>query len=94
MTKNVPGYLRVRIQPGASQNQLVGYENDILKLRITAPPVEGKANRKTVEFLADLLDVPPSSIKIKIGITGKQKTIVIDSLSTEQITKRLKSLID
>jgi uncharacterized protein (TIGR00251 family) len=57
MVKNELCSLHVRIQPGASHNKVVGYENGVLKLRIAAPPIEGKANRKTIEFVADLLDI-------------------------------------
>ncbi len=92
MVKNEPTYLHVRIQPGASQNKVVGYESGVLKLRIAAPPVEGKANHKTIEFIADLLDVPPSGITIKSGLTGKQKTLIINGLSPERVNKILESL--
>ncbi|MBN1368151.1 MAG: DUF167 domain-containing protein [Dehalococcoidales bacterium] len=92
MVKNEPCTLHVRIQPGASQNKVVSYENGVLKLRIAAPPVEGKANRKTIEFLADLLNVPPSTIKIKTGLTGKQKTVIISSLSAERLNGLLPDL--
>lgn len=53
MAKDELTYLHVRIQPGAAQNKVAGYEDGILKLRIAAPPVENKANRKTIEYLAD-----------------------------------------
>ncbi len=81
--------LQIRIQPGASQNKIVSYENGILKLRIAAPPIEGKANRKTIQFLADILDVPPSRILIKSGLASKQKLIVVDGLTGDQIAKRI-----
>ncbi len=83
--------LHVQIQPGASQNKVVSFESGILKLRIAAPPVEGKANRKTIEFLADILDVPPSRIRIKSGLTSKQKILVIDGVTGDQLDKRIKS---
>lgn len=82
-------YLQVHIQPGTAQNKVVGYENGVLKLRIAAPPVEGKANRKLIEFLSDLLDIPRSYISIKSGLTSKQKTLVISNLTPEQLTERL-----
>ncbi len=92
MVKNEPTCLHVRIQPGASQNKVAGYENSVLKLRIAAPPVEGKANRKMIEFIADLLDVPPSNITIKTGLTGKQKTLIIAGLTAERLAKKLEGL--
>lgn len=92
MLKSESCRLRVRIQPGASQNAVLGYEAGILKLRIAAPPVEGKANRKTVEFIAGLLDVSPSCLVIKTGLTGRQKTLVINGLSATRLNDILKGL--
>lgn len=94
MVKNESCSLHIRIQPGASQNKVVGYENGVLQLRIMAPPVEGKANRKTIEFVADLLDVPPSFITIKTGLAARQKTLTISGLSTERLKELLSKIVE
>jgi uncharacterized protein (TIGR00251 family) len=59
-----------------------------VKGRLTAPPVEGKANQALVEFLADVLDLPPSRIEIVAGATGRDKLVSILDLDTETVHQR------
>ncbi len=82
---------RVRVQPGASKNEIVGVQQDALKIRISAPPVEGKANRALVQFLAEQLAVKRSQVEIMSGHTTRIKTIHIIG---EGIQNKLKRLID
>ena len=86
--------IEVHVQPGSSRNKITGYENGILKVKITAAPVEGKANQKLIEFLADALDVAKSDITIKTGQTGKRKLLEIGNLSPEELKERLERLIN
>ena len=69
--------LKLRVQPKASRNEVTGLHNDALKLRLTTPPVEGKANKAVIAFLAKLLHLPKSSIKIKSGLQNRNKEILI-----------------
>lgn len=85
--------LSVHIQPNASRNQIVSFENDELKVRIAAPPVEGKANAKLVEYLSDVLDVPKSKITIERGLTGKHKVLSISEINSDQLKNRICSQI-
>jgi hypothetical protein len=85
--------LEVRIQPGASKNKIISYENNILKMKIAAPPIEGKANQKLVDFLSDNLDIAKSNIRIKVGMTGKCKILEINDISSEELKHRLESLV-
>lgn len=62
---------------------------DAVKLAITAPPVDGKANQAVVEFLSDLLKVSKSSVTIVSGETGRNKLIAIRGLTAEQVRKAL-----
>ena len=76
ITKTATGAtFRVRIQPGASKNEIVRVQEDALKIRISAPPVEGKANKALVNFLAKELGVKKSEIEIVSGHTSRVKTI-------------------
>lgn len=59
--------LRVYLQPRASRDEITGPHGDALKIRVTAPPVEGKANRKLQAFLADQFGVPPSGVTLQRG---------------------------
>ena len=84
--------LLVHIQPNSSRNQVTSFTDGILKVKIAAPPVEGKANRKLVEFLSDVLDIARGDIKIKSGLTGKHKTLAIFNVSPEELKERFEKL--
>src|SRR6185369_1149519 len=79
----------VRVQPRASRNAIAGEMGDALKLALTAPPVEGKANEACVEFLANFLKVPRSSVTIASGESNRNKVIRITGLSAGQVEQRL-----
>jgi hypothetical protein len=79
----------LRVQPRASRNAIVGMMGDAIKLAITAPPVDGKANQAVVEYLADLFRVSKSSIVIVSGETGRNKLVAIRGKSAEQVRKAL-----
>ena len=79
----------IRVQPRASRNAIAGEMGDALKLALTAPPVEGKANEACVEFLANLLKVPRSSVTIASGESSRNKVIRITGLSAGQVERRL-----
>jgi len=67
--------LEVWVQPRASGNEIVGYRNHFLRLRVTAPPVEGEANQSVKKLLAEALGIPPSRVEILKGDKGRRKTV-------------------
>ncbi len=71
--------LTVKVQPRASRDALVGVQGDALKVSITAPPVEGKANAHLIRFLARCFQVAPSHITLLSGARGKVKRLRIAS---------------
>jgi uncharacterized protein len=79
----------IRVHPRAKKNAITGEVGDALKVALTAPPVDGKANEACVEFFAKLLKVPRSSITIASGQTSRNKVIRVAGLSAEEIKKRL-----
>jgi uncharacterized protein (TIGR00251 family) len=79
----------VKVVPGASRTTIVGSEGEWLKIRIAAPPVDGKANLALVEFLAQLLSVPKSSIEIKSGFASRRKVVQIKSCDPEKLRELL-----
>lgn len=82
--------LAIRVTPRASRNEIVEILNDgTVKIRLTSPPVEGKANQALVEFLAEVLDLPPSRIEIVAGATGRDKLVSILDLDTETVHQRI-----
>jgi uncharacterized protein (TIGR00251 family) len=73
---------KVLIQPRSSKNMIVGLHGDSLKLKLTAPPVDGAANKMCVKFLAKLLAVSPSSLEIIGGHGSRTKKILLKSEQT------------
>ena len=80
---------RVRVQPRRSQESIVGCWNQALKVRLTAPPFENRANRQLLELLADSLAVPRASIKILSGHRSRLKTVQILTLSQKELESRI-----
>ena len=81
--------LHLFIQPKSSKNEIVGVHDGKLKIKITAPPVDGKANAELVEFLSDIFDIPKRQIDITKGDTGRNKTVIIVGVSREFIEEKL-----
>lgn len=84
--------LALKVTPGAKKNEVLGWEDDypqigrVLKVRIAAPPVEGKANKEIVLFLSKLLKVTKSSIEVIHGTSGRIKLVEIpDGTDLSQI---------
>ena len=79
----------VKVHPRARKNALTGELGDALKLSLTAPPAEGRANQACIEFFADLLKVPQSSVTIASGQTSRRKIIRVAGMSPEEIRRRM-----
>ncbi len=69
--------LRLRVQPRASKDEILGPQGDRLKVRVTAPPVDGQANRHLVRFLAKAFGVPRARVVLLGGQTSKDKRLLI-----------------
>jgi uncharacterized protein len=80
----------VKVRPRARKNAITGEVGDALKLALTAPPVDGKANEACIEFFAKLLKVPRSSVTIAAGQTSRNKVIRVAGLSAEEVRRQLK----
>lgn len=82
--------LPVRVIPRASRNEIVEILSDqTVKVRLKAPPVEGKANEELVKFLSKILDIPKSKIEIVGGKTGRDKLVSILDATTDEINKKI-----
>jgi uncharacterized protein len=84
----------VKVHPRAKKNAIAGVIGDALKVALTAPPVEGKANDACIRFVAELLDVPRSSVTIAAGETSRLKVVRVHGMSAAQLEQRLRSHID
>ena len=81
--------IAVRVYPNAARNEVVGFKGGVLRVRVSAPPVKGKANEELIAFLSKVLGVSKSRIGITTGHTARNKVIAIDGLSQEDLMRRL-----
>ena len=81
----------VKVQPRAKKNAITGELGDALKLALTAPPIEGRANDACVEFFAKLLKVSRSSVTIASGATRRNKVIRVAGLSADEVRRRIQT---
>jgi uncharacterized protein (TIGR00251 family) len=79
----------VKVSPRAKTTAITGEVGHALKLSITAPPVEGKANHACIDFFAKLLRVPRSSVTIASGRSSRNKVIRVSGISAEKMRERL-----
>jgi uncharacterized protein (TIGR00251 family) len=70
--------LIVHVQPGAKRTEVVGEHGDALKIRLAAPPVEGRANQELIRFLAEVFAVSAANVVLKQGARGRRKLVEID----------------
>ena len=82
--------IAIKLQPRARKNAITGQVGDALKVSLTAPPVDGKANQACIEFFANLLKVPRSSVTIASGQSSRNKVIRIAGVSREEIRQRIR----
>ena len=81
--------ISLRVYPNAGRNEMVGFADGVLRVKISAPPIKGKANKELITYLSRLLGVGRGSVNIIKGHTTRSKVVAIDSLSREEIMKRL-----
>lgn len=82
--------ISIRVTPRARKNEIVEVLSDLtVKIRLTAPPVEGKANKELVKFLSEVLGAPKSDIEIVAGQTGRDKIVSILDVDSDTVHKLL-----
>ena len=74
----------VHVQPGAHKAAIVGWADDVLRVRVAAQPIEGKANEALIVLLADALGVPKSRVRIQRGAGGRRKLVEVEGLALEE----------
>ena len=84
--------LKVYLQPKSSKNEIVGPYRDGIKVKVTAPPTEGKANNVLIRFLAKELSISPSRIEILKGLHSREKTLKISGMVNQELRKKLQIL--
>ncbi len=79
------------VQPRAARDGLAGLHEGRLKLRLTTPPVDGKANKAVISFLARLLHLPKSSVTIRTGLQSRSKVVIVTGADFEQVQSVLRA---
>ena len=79
----------VRVLPRSKRNEVAGVQGSALKIRLTAPPVEGAANAALIHYLADLLDVRRGDVSIVAGERNRDKTVRVEGMTRENVERLL-----
>jgi uncharacterized protein (TIGR00251 family) len=77
--------LEIHLQPGAKRNEIAGFRDGVLYVKVTALPQKGQANRALLELMAQTLGVPKSALAIIRGYTGRNKVVVIQGLTAVEL---------
>ncbi len=81
----------VRVQPNARKNGIVKFENDVLYVKLTAPPVEGKANEALIRYLSHLLGIPKTNVSIERGFSGRNKILSVAGIERERFKVQIET---
>lgn len=76
--------VNIKISPNAKKNEIIK-DSEIFKIKITAQPIDGKANKALIEFLSKNFKIPKTSIKILKGETSKEKTILFETTNPDKV---------
>ena len=86
---NEQAKISLRVYPSAARNEIIGFTDGVLRVRVAAPPVKGQANKELIACLSEALAVGKGALTIVKGHTSRSKVITIDGLSQEDIINRL-----
>lgn len=81
--------IRVRAQPKASRNEVVEYRDDVLRVRVTAPPEDGKANAAVIVLLAESLGIARTRVRLTRGHASRDKLVEVESMDGVELRRRL-----
>jgi uncharacterized protein (TIGR00251 family) len=81
--------LEIKAVPNAPRSEVVGWLGPALKVKLHAPPMEGKANHELSAFVADILGISRRSVRVDHGATSRKKLLLIDNLSLDEVYSKL-----
>ena len=84
--------LAIKAIPNAPRNAVVGWLGDALKVKVHAPALEGRANVELCEFIADTLGLPRRSVTVALGDKSRQKLLLIDGLTLDDVRQQLREV--
>ncbi len=93
MTRPEGDLLQVRVQPRARERAVVGWQGTALRVRVTAAPERGEANREVIGLLAEALSVAPSAIQLIRGAAGRDKLLRVAGLSRREVRARVELIV-
>ncbi len=79
----------MKVIPNASRNEIVGWEGQALKIRLSAPPEKGKANHQLISFLADILEIPKRNVSLLSGTSSRKKRVSIEGITLEELKEKI-----
>jgi uncharacterized protein (TIGR00251 family) len=81
--------IAVKVQPNAGKNEIMGFSNDVWRIKVAAPPDKGKANKELIEYLSEVLGLKKDQLTILKGLTSHNKLIAVEGMSHELVIARL-----
>lgn len=81
--------IRVRLTPRAARDEIAGWQGDLLRVRVAASPVDGKANAALERLLAEALHLPKRAVRIVAGVQSREKTVLVEGLARAELRRRL-----
>lgn len=81
--------IKVRVVPGAREDAIIGWQEDVLRMRVRATPEVGKANEAVCRLLASVLGLRPSALAVVRGASSREKLVQIDGLDDEDVRRRI-----
>ncbi|HEX5266071.1 MAG TPA: DUF167 domain-containing protein [Acidimicrobiales bacterium] len=87
-------HIRVMVHPGAGRTEVVGQQGDAVKVRVAAPPVEGRANRAVVELMADLLGAKPAQVEVESGESSRAKRLRVEGVDPAHARRILTAALE
>lgn len=87
-------HLRVVVHPGAGRSEVVGQQGDALKVRVAAPPVEGRANRAVVQLVAELLGAKPAQVEVESGESSRTKRLRVEGVDPADARRILDAALE
>jgi uncharacterized protein len=93
MTSGGPELVPVRVQPRATRDEILGWRDGVLRLRVSAPPVEGEANRAVGALLARALGVRASAVTVERGARGRDKLVRVQGMTRRMVMARLAAVL-
>lgn len=85
----MPTTLRVHLTPRSARDEVLGLEDDVLRARVTVPPVKGRANEALLRLLAEALGIPRASLRIVRGQRSREKLVAVEGLGAAEVRRRL-----